>query len=82
MASVSVAIKNVALAEDAYNLLAAQKKPGESFSDVVRRLAGRPNPLDYVGAWADIPEVEIRKLKADIKKARRTSDRKLARWER
>lgn len=81
-----MASKNVALAEDAYRLLASHKKSGESFSDVVRRLAGRPNPLDYVGAWADIPEAEIRKMKSDIKKSRRTSDRKLekklARWKR
>lgn len=31
--------KNVSLADDAYDALAAVKRPGESFSDVTRRLA-------------------------------------------
>lgn len=81
-----MAVKNVALAEDAYKLLASHKRPGESFSDVVRRLAGRPNPVDYIGAWADIPDKDIAKMKRDIKQWRKSSDAKLRRkragWER
>jgi predicted CopG family antitoxin len=34
-----VAVKTITLAEDAYAALAALKHEGESFSDVVRRLA-------------------------------------------
>jgi predicted CopG family antitoxin len=80
-----VASKNVALAEDAYRLLASHKKPGESFSDVVRRLAGRPNPMDFIGAWKDIPPKEIAEMKRTLQKERRLADeklkRKLARWD-
>jgi predicted CopG family antitoxin len=74
-----VASKNVALAEDAYNLLARQKRPGESFSDVVRRIAGRPNPMDYVGAWSDMTDAEAARMKRDVKRWRASSDAKLRR---
>lgn len=81
-----MAVKNVALAEDAYKLLASHKRPGESFSDVVRRLAGRPNPVDYIGAWADLSDKDVAKMKRDIKQWRKSSDAKLRRkresWER
>lgn len=36
--------KTVALAEDAYAALARLKKPGQSFSDVVREIVGRRRP--------------------------------------
>lgn len=36
--------KTVALSDDAYDLLARLKRPGESFSDVVRDLAARRRP--------------------------------------
>lgn len=46
--------KTVALADDAYDALARLKAPGESFSDVVRRLAGerRPGIRDVAGGLA------------------------------
>lgn len=36
--------KTVALADDAYEALARLKKPGQSFSDVVRELVGARRP--------------------------------------
>ncbi len=41
--------RTISLAEDAYQALAASKRPGESFSDVVRRLARRRSLTDLVG---------------------------------
>lgn len=41
--------KTIALSERAYNLLAAKKREGESFTDVVERLAGDRPLLDMVG---------------------------------
>jgi predicted CopG family antitoxin len=50
-------VKTVTLSEDAYVALAALKKNGESFSDVVRRLArGSRSLLDFAGDWKDFPE--------------------------
>ncbi len=45
--------KTISLAEDAYEALKAQKKEGESFSDVVLRLTGRSNLERFKGAISD-----------------------------
>lgn len=42
--------KVVQLADDAYQLLAMRKRPGESFSEVVRRLAPQGSLLDLANA--------------------------------
>jgi predicted CopG family antitoxin len=52
--------KNVALSNDAYGTLEKLKRNGESFSDVVMRLAnkeGKPNIMDLAGAWKDDREI-------------------------
>jgi len=41
--------RTISLSEDAYQALATAKRPGESFSDVVRRLARRRSLTDLVG---------------------------------
>jgi predicted CopG family antitoxin len=42
--------KTISLADDAYEKLKARKREGESFSDVVRRLAGGVTLAEYHGA--------------------------------
>ena len=41
--------KTISLAEDAYEQLKRHKRAGESFSDVVRRLAGDVSLSEYFG---------------------------------
>jgi len=41
--------RTISLSEDAYEALSAIKRPGESFSDVVRRLARRRSLTDLCG---------------------------------
>ena len=41
--------KTISLADDAYEKLKAHKREGESFSDVVRRLAGGVTLAEYHG---------------------------------
>ncbi|MFW5964193.1 MAG: antitoxin VapB family protein [Natronomonas sp.] len=41
--------KTISLADDAYEKLRAHKREGESFSDVVRRLAGGVTLSEYHG---------------------------------
>lgn len=48
--------KNISLADDAYDALHQAKRPGESFSDVARRLAResrRRSLVDLIGAWEE-----------------------------
>ena len=57
--------KNIAVADDVYDLLTKEKREGESFSDVIRRLGKRRRSLlEFAGAWADIPDEEFREMEA------------------
>lgn len=52
--------RNVALSNDAYRTLESLKRSGESFSDVVNRLAGgekRPNWRESVGVFKGDKEI-------------------------
>jgi predicted CopG family antitoxin len=63
-----VAMENtsVALDREAYDLLRGQKRPGESFSQVVKRLAKNRRPLaSFVGAWKDLPEKTLRQIQTE-----------------
>ncbi len=49
-------MKTISLDEKAYQLLKRAKRPGESFSEVVRRIAKRRPPLvSFGGAWTEMP---------------------------
>ncbi|OGS47797.1 MAG: hypothetical protein A3K66_04895 [Euryarchaeota archaeon RBG_16_67_27] len=57
--------RNIAVADDVYEMLSKEKRDGESFSDVIRRLARRRRSiLEFAGAWADIPDEEFREMEA------------------
>jgi predicted CopG family antitoxin len=47
-----MATKTISLDEEAYERLAAEKREGESFSDVVKRLAGERSWSEVAGIWA------------------------------
>ncbi len=49
-----MAAKTLTVTEEAYERLKAHKRPGESFTDVVLRLAGDERDVTKgFGAWAD-----------------------------
>ncbi|WP_459191243.1 antitoxin VapB family protein [Halosimplex sp. J119] len=48
-----MAAKTISLDEEAYERLAAEKRAGESFSDVVKRLAGERSWSEVAGIWSD-----------------------------
>ncbi len=62
--------KNIAITDDAYNLLKKRKKENESFSDVIRRITKKENIMKFAGAWSYMPDSEIKKIKRNISKLR------------
>jgi len=72
--------KTIAIANDVYELLSQEKRKGESFSDVIRRLRrNRGSLLDCYGLWGDIPEKEFREMEAAIYGADRPASKELKR---
>ncbi len=68
---------SVALDREAYDLLRSQKRPGESFSQVVKRLAGNRRPLSsFAGAWKDMPEKTFREIQAERKRLRELDEQR------
>lgn len=76
-----MASKTISLDEDAYEKLKAQKKAGESFSDVVHRLVepDQPKLTDLVGLFDEETAEDVRSV---VRRMRR-EDVRLAeeRWE-
>jgi predicted CopG family antitoxin len=65
----------VALDRPAYELLKRAKHSGESFSDVVKRLARPRRPItDFIGIWTEIPAREFRQMEKD-RRARKQAGR-------
>jgi predicted CopG family antitoxin len=77
--------KTVALDSEAYAVLAKAKRPGETFSEVVKRTMRPRRPLtDFAGIWKNIPADEMRALerwrRVSRKKDRERQRRLLGQW--
>lgn len=51
-------------------MLSRLKLGGESFSDAIRRLAGRGSLAECAGLWADLPEDEYAAIREGAARAR------------
>ncbi|MCI4325525.1 MAG: antitoxin VapB family protein [Thermoplasmata archaeon] len=72
--------KSVTLDQEAYELLRSQMRPAESFSDVVKRLAKKPDPLaSFAGTWKDLPEKVFRDIHGNRKRVRELDAERSAR---
>jgi predicted CopG family antitoxin len=62
--------KSIRLSEDAYERLAAHKREGETFSDVVLRLAGERSLLEIAGVLSDEQAETVRDAVAEHRERR------------
>lgn len=79
-------IKTVGLDREAYERLRAEKRDGESFSDVVKRLTKKRRPLtDFIGLWNKAPPDETRRFEEAFRAVREAgleqADRPIRRME-
>jgi predicted CopG family antitoxin len=66
--------KNISISEEAYERLAALKKPNESFTEVVNRLTRKRSILELAGTLTGKEGDETR---IEIKELRKASQRKI-----
>ena len=63
--------KTISIMDDAYEILARQKKPNERFSEEIRRLVPKKgNIMECAGLWADISDEQAKQMEEAIKKSR------------
>lgn len=72
--------KTISLADDAYERLRSEKKEGESFSDVVRRLTEGTDLSDYYGILSEETADDLEDVVAERREKR--NDRRRSRIER
>ena len=64
--------KSIRLSEEAYERLAARKRDGETFSEVVLRLAGERSLLDIASILDDEEAVGLREAVEERRERRRS----------
>ena len=70
-----MAFKSIVVTTDVYEMLRRQKPPGESFSDLLRRLAAPKGKLSpHFGALADEPPEFFQRMKQVIASMDRVSE--------
>lgn len=66
-----MATKNIAITEDAYELLTRYKGADESFSEVIREhFTKKAHLLDFAGAWTDMSSDEWKKFEDNVNSVR------------
>jgi len=68
--------KTLTVSEEAYERLSSRKGPGESFSDVIKKLTGRASLLELVGVLSD---KEAEDMRRDIKEGRKAMNARMER---
>lgn len=69
-----MASKNISIPDETYRKLREEKRPDESFGDVIDRLLGRRDLAEFWGAWGDETAAGAREA---IREGRRRSDDRL-----
>ena len=75
-----MATKTISIMNDVYDLLAARKAEGESFSDVLRKtLHKKRSIMEFAGIWSRVSDEEIELTKEAIRKLREEATQELHR---
>jgi predicted CopG family antitoxin len=73
----AVGVKTITVTEEAYRLLAKEKKGEESFSQVIKRLTGERGRLaDSLGAWK-MSEKEAQEIFSSLRKHWKRTDARI-----
>jgi len=67
--------KNIAISDEAYQMLKALKKSGESFTDVIERVTRKSCVLELAGV---LSKREVATVETHVKELRRRSSRRIA----
>jgi len=60
--------KTISVTDEAYEALVREKRDGESFADVIVRLAKKKARLgDFAGIWKDVPESDLKEAKEKLR---------------
>lgn len=68
--------KNIAISDEAYHMLKALKKSGESFTDVIERMTRRSAVLELAGI---VSRTEASNVERRVKEIRRQSSQRILR---
>jgi len=68
--------KNISISDEAYQMLKALKKSGESFTDVIERVTRKGSVLELAGM---LSEREVATIERYVKEVRKRSSQRLAR---
>lgn len=66
--------KNIAISDEAYQMLKALKRPSESFTDVIERMTRRSAVLELAGIMS---KTEATRVEKRVKETRRKSSRRI-----
>ena len=72
-----MATKTISISEDSYNILLSRKKDKESFSEVIKKLAGNTNFLDLIGVISNDKAKEFKKNILEFRKRSRERSERL-----
>ena len=68
-------VKTITVTKEAYEVLASEKKPSESFTEVILRTYKKKGTVEalgkFIGAWSDMSEETAEKLHRHIEEVRK-----------